>query len=66
MRGLRPSLQIFDRRSFTLRRHCLGDNPEIPAQRRERSLRSFGVPSNRWRASLIIAARMACVVVALP
>lgn len=41
MRGLRPGLQIFDRRSFTPLRHCLGVDPQFPAQRRERSLRSL-------------------------
>lgn len=41
MRGLRPSLQILDRRPFTPLRHRLGIDSQFPAQRRERSLRSL-------------------------
>lgn len=50
MRGLRPGLQILDRRPFTPLRHRLRVDPQLTAQRRERSLRS------------LYAARTACVV----
>ena len=41
MRGLRPGLQILDRRPFTPLRHRLGIDAQFPTQRRERSLRSL-------------------------
>jgi len=41
MRGLRPGLQILDRRSLTPFRDRFRVDPQLPAQRRERSLRSL-------------------------
>ena len=41
MRGLRPGLQILDRRPLSPLGHGLRVDPELPAQRRERSLRSL-------------------------
>src|ERR1041384_1746913 len=41
MRGLRPGFQILDRRPLTPLRHRLGVDPQLTAQRRERSLRSL-------------------------
>lgn len=41
MRGLRPGLQILDRRPLTPLRHSLRVDPQLSAQRRERSLRSL-------------------------
>jgi hypothetical protein len=38
VRGLRPGLQILDRRPLPPFRHCLRVNPKLPAQRREPSL----------------------------
>jgi len=41
MRGLRPGLQILHGRPFAPLRDCLGVDPQLAAQRRERSLRSL-------------------------
>jgi hypothetical protein len=41
MRGLRPGLQILNRRPLAPLRHGLGVDPQLSAQRRERSLRSL-------------------------
>jgi transposase len=41
MRGLWPGLQILDRLALAPLRHGLGVDPQLPAQRRERSLRSL-------------------------
>jgi len=41
MRGLRPGLQILDRRPLPPLRDRLRVDPQLPAQRRERSLRSL-------------------------
>ncbi|QUT05569.1 hypothetical protein KFK14_21845 [Sphingobium phenoxybenzoativorans] len=41
MRGLRPGLQILDRRPLAPLHHRLGIDAQLPAQRRERSLRSL-------------------------
>ncbi len=54
MRDLRPGLQILDRRRFPPLSDRLWVDPQLTAQRRKRSLRRC------------IAARAACVVVALP
>ena len=39
----RPGLETLDRLAFAPLRHRLVVNPQLPAQRRERSLRSFGL-----------------------
>ncbi len=54
MRSLRCGHQILDYRPLPPSRDCCRVDPQLPGQRRERSLRSC------------IAARKACVVVALP
>ena len=41
VRGLRPGLQFLDRRPLPPFRHRLGVDPKLPAQHRERSLRSL-------------------------
>ena len=41
MRGLRPGLQILDRHPLAPLRDCLRVDPQLTAQRRERSLRSL-------------------------
>ena len=41
VRGIRPGLLILDRRPLPPFRHRLGVDPKLPAQRRERSLRSL-------------------------
>jgi len=49
MRGLRPGLQILDRRLLTPLRHRLRVDPQLTAQRRERSLLSLYCCSNGVR-----------------
>jgi len=50
-RLLRPGLEIRDTPALSPFSNGLRVDPQIPAQRRERSLRSFGPrPSDRWRA----------------
>jgi len=52
MRGLRPGLQILDGCPLEPLRHRLGIDPQLPAQRRERSLRSLYCCSDDVRWSL--------------
>lgn len=49
-RFLRPGLEVLDRRPLAPLRDRLEVDAQLPAQLRERSLRSLGHPLNRWRA----------------